>query len=366
MRQKLLAGLTATVLLLSGCAQLLNRDYLHTAPHNTTPTAEGDPSVLRAENYQELVNALVYFVSQGAETGSIRLYVDAEDVDASLAAACLEVVQEDPLGAYAVEHIKYSVDPVVTYYQAEVEITFCRTREQIASVVLATGTTAIRGELESALAAFLPERVLRISYFHEDEEFIRTLCREAYYANPATALGLPEVAVAIYPESGRQRIVEISLAYPLDMQELTRRYELLALACADLIRSLPPASGDQLIISVGQSILSAGAHSETGGSTAYHALLSGGADSQGLALTMALICQRLTIDCRVVQGTLNEQPHFWNVLPTQGGWMHLDLSQLEGWDAPFHPDDTMTQLGYVWDAATMPQDAALPSGEVMD
>ena len=184
----------AASLLLTGCSAMLERDYSHVTPHNAAPTTEGDPSILRAESYQELVNALVYLVNLGAERGTIRLYTDSEDVEDFLSDACLEVVQEDPLGAYCVEFITYSVDPVVTFSQAEVDITYRRTREQVASIVQATGAAAIRSELGTALTSFAPERTLRIHYFEEDEAFIQDLARQAYYDAPAFALGLPEIS----------------------------------------------------------------------------------------------------------------------------------------------------------------------------
>ncbi|MGE4276219.1 MAG: hypothetical protein AB7E30_03465 [Lawsonibacter sp.] len=368
MKTRLLAGLTALTLLLSGCASLLTREYVRITTHNTTPTAEGDPSVLRAENYQELVNALIYFITQGMETGSVRLYIDSEDVEADLEAACLEVVQEDPLGAYAVDYIKYSVNSIVTYYEADVQITYRRTRQQINSIVSATGTTAIRSELESALADFASERVLRISYFDGDEDYIRTLCKEAYYANPASALDMPDVSVSIYPDSGQQRIVEISLTYHLSMQELSQRRDLLTSNSEERVRSLWHMTGDQLILAAGQSILAAGGYDPEGGSTAYHALLTGGADSQGLALAMALACQNLKIGFQVVEGTLNGNPHFWTVVSTEEGWMHLDLTRLTDWDTPFRTDTQMAKAGYSWDTTAVPQcgqpseDDHLPSG----
>lgn len=355
MKTRLLAGLTALTLILTGCSSLLDRDYVRITAHNTTPTAEGDPSVLRAENYQELVNALIYFITQGMETGSVRLYTDSENVDADLEAACLEVVQEDPLGAYAVDYIKYSVNSIVTYYEADVQITYRRTREQINSIVSATGTTAIRSELESALADFSTERVLRISYFDGDEDYIRTLCNEAYYADPASALDMPDVSVSIYPDSGRQRIVEISLTYHQSIQELTRRRTQLKLSCEELVRGLRPPTGDALILAAGQSILAAGGYNPEGGSTAYHALLAGGADSQGLALAMALACQNLKISFQVVVGTLNRNPHFWIVVSTEEGWMHLDLTRLSDWDSPLHTDAQMTAAGYSWDTTAVPK-----------
>ena len=94
--------------------------------------------------------------------------------------ACLEVVQEDPLGAYSVDFIRYDVTPIVSYYEAAVEITYRRTREQVASIVDATGAAAIRSELSRALSAFSTEVVLRISYFEEDEAYIQQLVRDAY------------------------------------------------------------------------------------------------------------------------------------------------------------------------------------------
>ena len=99
------------------------------------------------------------------------LYLDQSEVEEDLETACLEVVQEDPLGAYAVEHIKYSLTSLVTYEEAQVSLAYRRTPEQIASIVQATGVTAIRTELAAALSDFNPECVLRISYFDGDEAF---------------------------------------------------------------------------------------------------------------------------------------------------------------------------------------------------
>ena len=63
-----LATLIVTaVLVVSGCSAMLERNYTSITPHNSAPTAEGDPSVLRADSYQELVNALIYLVNAGAQ-----------------------------------------------------------------------------------------------------------------------------------------------------------------------------------------------------------------------------------------------------------------------------------------------------------
>jgi len=234
-KKHFLAVTLAVSLLLTGCSSLLEREYADIAPHNTAPTEEGDPSIRRADSYQELVNILIYLVDAGTEHETIRLYMDSDKVEADLAAACLEVTREDPLGAYAVDFIRYDISRVVAYSQADVEIAYRRSREQVDSIVRATGVTAIRGELESALSSFAPSRTLRVSYFDGDEELIRALARQAYYNVPAAALGMPELEIYLYPDSGRQRIIEVLAAYPLEPARLEQRREALA-------RTLRPGS----------------------------------------------------------------------------------------------------------------------------
>ena len=354
MKKRLFALLAASALLLAGCSTLLERDLSQVDPHNTAPTTEGDPSILRADSYQELVNALIYLINIGAEEGTIRLYTESENVEGFLSDACLEVIQEDPLGAYCVEFIKYNVDPVVTYSQAQVDITYRRTREQVASIVQATGVTAIRGELESALSSFSTERTLRISYFEEDEAFIRNLARQAYYSVPACALGMPEVSVSIYPKSGRQRIVEILLEYPLEHSQLEKRRDELNRELDRLARDLTRDGRTPLALEAARALLEEGTCDPEGGATPYDFFDTGSASGEGISLTFAALCQKLELSCRVVQGTWEGEPWIWTVVRTAEGWRHLDLSRLEGEDRPLYTDQQLRGLGYFWEDSTLP------------
>lgn len=364
MRTRLLAGALSVSLLLTGCASLLEREYSSVTPHSAVPTTEEDPSILRADSYQELVNALIYLVSGGMEEGAVRLYTDAEDVVTFLSDACLEVVQEDPLGAYCVEFIKYTIDPVVTYSEARVEITYRRTREQVASIVQATGVTAIRGELESALTSFAPERVLRVSYFEEDASYIQELARQAYYNVPACALGMPDLSVSVYPNTGRQRIVEVLLSYPLERSELETRRAALAETLEDLARDL--AGQPDLPAAAALALLELGEYDAQGGSAANDLFDSGSADSEGLALAYAALCRQLELPCLVAQGTRGEEPHFWDVVRTEEGWRHIDLSAIgqedgpgreDGGDresGPLRTDLALQEMGYLWEENSLP------------
>lgn len=352
MRKIICAVMAALMLLSTGCSSMLNRDYSSVTVHSATPTAEGDANTMRVQNYQELVNALIYLINQGEESGSIRYSGEEADFKKLMDEACLEVKQEDPLGAYAVDYIKYSVISIVGSYEADVQITYRRTREQVASIVDATGAAAIRSELSRALSSFDTEVVLRISYFEEDEAYIQQLVRQAYLSNPATALDFPDAQVAMYPESGQQRIVEVTLTYHQSLQTLESWRNSLSREAERICQPLTELTIKEKLDGITGTLQSMGAYSAQGGSTAYDALLGGGGDSQGVALAFSLLCRQVGITCSVVDGQKNGQSHFWNVVQTASGYRHVDLSRTGS--VTYNVDQTMMQQGYVWDTQQVP------------
>jgi hypothetical protein len=285
-------------------------------------------------------------VSQGQEHGVLTLYNYTQDVETDLTRACLEVVQEDPLGAYAVDYIKHDYTLIVSYYEVNIDITYRRTPEQVASIVSVTGSSAIRRELSNTLADFSSQAVLRVSYFAEDEDYILELVRQAYYDMPTAALGMPEVAVSLYPDAGQQRIVEIDLTYPAGADTLRRRSKELKELTLD---ELPqPTTAQSLYEFLEGSVTM---EEEAGHSSAYDALIDGVADSEGAALAYQLLCDRAGVECTVVRGTLDGEPHFWNIV-TEEDARHVDLSQ-----GLFSlTDDELTAQGlYDWDRGEYPE-----------
>lgn len=214
MKKQLLSLGLVLCFALSSCASMLNRSYSSVTAHVDKPTTAEDPSVLRVENYRDLVSAVLYLVNQGAETGTIRLYEYPGEVAGDLARACAEVATQDPLAAYAVDYIRHESARVVSYYEAKLEIHYRRTMEQVRSMVNVTGTGAIRAELQRALNEFDPEVVLRVGYFSQDEASIAELIRQTYQDDPITLVGLPQAEINLYPETGRERVVEVLLTWP--------------------------------------------------------------------------------------------------------------------------------------------------------
>ena len=99
--------LALALCLLTGCTSLLDRTYSAVEPHSSKFWESEVAGTLRAENLQDIVNDLLLLISQHTETATVRLYdvTDEMAVADMLERATGEVLQETPLGAYAVEYI---------------------------------------------------------------------------------------------------------------------------------------------------------------------------------------------------------------------------------------------------------------------
>ncbi len=349
----LISLVLALALLLSGCASMLSREYISLEPHSQFSGGDTDPFTLQAENYQSLVNAVLYLVSQGAEDGIIRLSNYARDVEGDLSAACLEVAQEDPLGAYAVDYIKYDYTRIVSYYEASLHISYRRAPEQIKSVVSVTGSSAIKSELHQVLAAFSSQAVLRVNYFTEDQDYITTLVRQAFYDTPEAVFGVPDFSIALYPETGDQRIVEIDLRYPEETEVLRGMREEL-LARADSMVSSAGGAEQATLGGLFSLLRSAARQSDSEDirfGTAYAALVSGEGNHRGLAMALHLLCQRAGLSSMVVRGTRGDAPYFWTIVETEEGPRHAVPAWENGRGLL---DQDMTAAGCSWDTEFYP------------
>ena len=81
-------------------------------------------------------------------------------------------------------------------------------------------------------------------------------------------------------------------------------------------------------------------------------------------MAVKLLCALSGIECYVVEGRLNGEEHFWNIVNVNGRYCHADVfeADLAGENVRFRSDGDM--LGrYWWDTSAYPECAAAPVGE---
>lgn len=156
--------------LLAGCSALLERTYATEEPHSSKFWESEAAGTLRAENHQDVVNDLLLVVGQHRETATLRLYEFESDlaVADTLEEATMEIQQETPMGAYAVEYITASSHAQRGYYEVAVRVGYRRTLEQLQAVVNATSPGAVYSLLAAALDEGKTELAVRMGYWGED------------------------------------------------------------------------------------------------------------------------------------------------------------------------------------------------------
>lgn len=211
MKIRCIVLLLPMVLLLSGCGSFLHREYSVVQPHSSTYYEDTDRGVLRAENYQDVVNDLLVLIGEQEKEGVIWLY-DGEEMDVTAIAeqACREVQQETPLGAYAVDYLTYTIDSTPRNYDAiSVTIGYRRTAAQMDAMVHTTNISALYDLLTAAVAGDVAELAVELSYFEESQrQEVRQIVSQVQQEQQ---INQQPWEIYFYPEGGNVEIVEILL-----------------------------------------------------------------------------------------------------------------------------------------------------------
>nr|WP_325184758.1 hypothetical protein [uncultured Oscillibacter sp.] len=207
--------------LLTGCTPLLEREYSTVEPHSSKFWESEAAGTLRAENYQDIVNDLLILIGQHTEAATLRLYNVASKLQAAdlLERATVEVQQETPMGAYAVEYITSSAQSQRGYYEVELQIGYRRTLEQIQAVVNATSPEALYTLLDAALSEERTELAVRVGYWSQESGQAQV---EAALARVREERGLterPMWPVLYYPEGGPVGLIEFLLDQEVPPEE---------------------------------------------------------------------------------------------------------------------------------------------------
>ena len=215
MKKRCLAVLLLALCLLTGCASLLEREYSTAEPHSSKFWESEATGTLRAENYQDIVNDLLILIGRHVDEATLRLYNFKDDLTVAdtLERATVEIQQETPLGAYAVEYITSSAQAQRSYYEVTLQIGYRRTAEQLQAVVNATSPEAVSSLLESALEAGKTELAVRIGYWGTDgREKVESAMQQVREERELTET--PMWVVNYYPVQGPVGLLEFLLDPP--------------------------------------------------------------------------------------------------------------------------------------------------------
>ena len=354
----LLAGLA--LLTLSGCRSVFEREYYYETPYSGDIGMPSDQAT-EIRNYNMLKTALTNMITNHTEKGEFRFVSYNGSLNEDLAAACFEIKSDHPLGAYAVETLSYDTSYVVSYYMANIYITYKRTARELQSIVYTSTTEDFDESVFTSVDEYEPSLVIRCFSPGIDETYIRRLVQRHYYDDPTLLITQPQVEVTSYPADGTNCIYELRFRYGVSRQRGT----VMSAALTDRLKETAAAMTEtgqpklalESALYLSENCAEGSAYSIYA-DTAYGAVVQGDADSKGLALAYRALCAVLGIDCTVVEGGsggINAQSHYWNIICLDGDYYHVDVSAMAADPAQaFLLNDETLWGRLIWETADYP------------
>lgn len=135
---------------LCGCASLLDRGYTSETEHADSYHEKGNPDILSASNYQELINTILMLLESHADNGIIHIPITDGSAADMARKACDEIQNETALGAYLLHYITCSGSLDPRYYELRVSFSYRRSESQHRAMIHASSLQALPDLIASA------------------------------------------------------------------------------------------------------------------------------------------------------------------------------------------------------------------------
>ena len=346
-------------LLLSGCGFWMEGSYVSVTPYMSSNDNSGQ-DIEWISNQEQLYEAIRYMVSRGEteELFFVREYQESE-LKTDIYTVRYGIMNTDPIGAYAVQDIQLELGINGGRSSLAVKIDYSRQKSEI----LRMKNISEMEDIKSAVAAALNDMDTELVFYMEgytDTDFaqmVENYARE----NPDEVVEIPRVGVSLYPETGENRVVELSFAYQTDRESL----RLMQNHVQQIFESAKLyVSGDEDVevkLSRLYVFLTGGLDidritGQSGGSSitpAYSLLRYGVGDSKAFATVYAAMCRQAGLECMTVSGTRNGEAWFWNIVKNGDRYVHVDVLRCVA--AGYFRVQSDEQMGsYVWDYLAYP------------
>ncbi len=367
-RATVLLMTAAALLALYGCDTILDGETMSISPHMES-TASPSVGFMEAETYDEIKDCMLSLILEHKPENTFRVNISYEgDVQNDIDRACYEIPRDDPIGAYAVSEMVGTVKQIISYYEVELSIAYTDvTKEQLENIVTVSTARDLDQLLLSELGEYARSFTALVYGVEMTEKDARDSVSRLYYENPGDIVMVPVTTVDFYPKYGSDRIIKYTFGYRYEASTLQEMEQLLKDAVLDMAGSAAGDDGMLVLLTLAQRLMDSAVYDEetaAGGdysnqnvsATAYSALISGSAVSEGYAMAFKALCDKLGVECTVVIGRYAGALHAWNIVGLEGNYYHIDVCSCDrfGLETAFLKNDTEMGADYEWDTDAYP------------
>ena len=365
MKKLITMGLSFVCLLLclSGCASPFSKEYQYIADYEDTQEYKLATGT-EVKNIQQLRSVILSMIYSGTEEKNLSFTEYDGSVTDDLSSVIGDVRYNSPIGLYALSDLTCETNRIVSYYVATLHASYSIPREKLYSIATADTASELDQMLDTAGENFGDTLIVEATADEINEEYISRHVHEYYLMNPMINIYEPEVSISSFPESGSDRIYEISFSYRINENAAFLRADKIRTAANEIISPFLGKAGTNAddILAIGKALI-AGAGELSGGIRGGESpedILSGGdGSSLSAALAFKVVCDELDIDSMIIEGIENDisgEECCWNMVCIDGAWYHADLTLLNEYGAGkfLISDDEMWEMRN-WDASLYPE-----------
>lgn len=356
MKRFCLLLLCGTLLLtLCGCNLFSQGSYHSVEPHTESGNTAA-PAKQTISDFGQLRAALSRLLENGSQTGVVY-FSEISEVQAEeyMESAVSYIMWNHPIGAYAVEDISYDIGANAGKNAIALTISYRHSRAEILRIKRVTDAQDAVAQVIDALVDCDEAVVFRVTEM-ESVDYAQRI-RDYVEKNPDRCMELPQVTVSYYPEKGTDQVVEVNFIYQTSRETLRSMQKTVEsmFASAELYVSADATDLEKLSLLYSFLMERFDYTLDTSITPSYSLLRHGVGDSKAFAMVYAAMCRRAGVECRVVSGTRDGEPYYWNVYFVENVWYHIDLlaCSAHGGFALRHPSEL---TGYVWDFSIYPHE----------
>ena len=364
MKQKI-AWILILSLLLSGCGAWMDGEYHSITPH-TSPDDPGAEDLSTVSGYEDICNVLENMirsavdsriVSVAANTGR-RLVVD-------ITQAIRYIETNFPLGAYAVEDITYEIGTRQGMPAIAFNVSYNHNRSMLPKIPQVSDIATAKNLIRTALNQCDSTLILYVEKYTATD-FLQFV-RDYALSYPSQVMELPQVTETHYPEIGSHRVIEFQFTYQSSRSSLQNMQEYVQPVFSSASLYVSGESEESTKFEMLHSFLMQrnSYRQEASITPAYSLLRHGVGDSKAFASVFAAMCRQAQLDCRVISGTRNGEPWYWNIIRQDGNFFHVDLLHDSQTDSFLLRADSQMD-GYVWDYSAYPACTTMPEAILED
>ena len=346
--------LLAIAFTLCGCDMWMDGTYYSVTPHREDNYGENLESV-EVTGFTQMQTAIEELVASGRESGVMYVSgLETSRLDTFMKMAVNNVTTWDAVGVYAVESITYEVGNNAGRTAIAVDITYNRSRSDILRIKHTKDMDEAKTEIYAALEDFEAGVVVLVNDY-VTTDFVQ-LVRDFVDLNPDVCMEMPQVVASIYPESGSERVVELSFTYQTSRDTLRVMQNYVQPVFEAAVLNVIGEEGESAKFSRMYSFLMErnDYRVETSLTPSYSLLRHGVGDSKAFAVVYSAMCREAGLDCQIVSGTRDGKPWSWNIICEDGVYYYVDLVRSVSYGTMMRMTEG-NMSGYVWDYSAYPE-----------